>query len=290
MKNIHLLPTDKPSKLYKVNNKLYFEEFPVRTVNAGNQYLYITSDEQIKDGFIGWFICPHGLKKCVGTIVINNEVYLLDYLGSYDRGIWCKKIILTTDQDLINDGVQPIDDEFLEWFVQNPSCEEVEIAKIDTFKKTNEVYVDETTGGNYYEIIKHNKIIIPKEEPKQEIDLTNLCYYDKRNPNCSVYDEDIEDHKRILLKKNIQCSCDNCFYGRTELTEQLIWQAERMYSAMSLVMKAHESTNHRYNSEFDLDAEITKLNTPDRYDNVKQKYNYSESDIVNLFEQLKNKS
>ena len=59
---------------------------------------------------------------------------------------------------------------------------------------------------------------------------------------------------------------------------------------MSLVMKAHESTNHRYNSEFDLDAEITKLNTPDRYDNVKQKYNYSESDIVNLFEQLKNKS
>lgn len=27
-----------------------------------------------------------------------------------------KKIILTTDQDLIKDGVQAIDDEFLEWF------------------------------------------------------------------------------------------------------------------------------------------------------------------------------
>jgi hypothetical protein len=36
------------------------------------------------------------------------------------------KIILTTDQDLIKDGVQAIDDEFLEWFVKNPSCEEVE--------------------------------------------------------------------------------------------------------------------------------------------------------------------
>jgi len=44
------------------------------------------------------------------------------------------------------------------------------------------------------------------------------------------------------------------------------WHEERMYS------------------KFDLDAEITKLNTPHRYDNVKHKYNYSESDIVNLFE------
>ena len=77
----------------------------------------------------------------------------------------------------------------------------------------------------------------PLEEPKQEtleeaaeIDLTNLCYYDKRNPECSVDDEDIEDHKKSLLKKNKTCSCDNCFYGRSKLTEQLIWQAERMYS------------------------------------------------------------
>lgn len=54
------------------------------------------------------------------------------------------------------------------------------------------------------------------------IDLTNLCYYNKRNPDCSVDDEDIEDHKKSLLKKNKTCSCDNCFYGRTELTEQLI--------------------------------------------------------------------
>ena len=33
-----------------------------------------------------------------------------------------------------------------------------------------------------------------------------------------------------LKRNNKTCSCDNCFYGRTELTEQLIWQQERMYS------------------------------------------------------------
>jgi len=67
-------------------------------------------------------------------------------------------------------------------------------------------------------------------EEVAEIDLTNLCYYDKRNPDCSVDDEDIESYKKSLLKKNKTCSCDNCFYGKTELTEQLIWQQESMYS------------------------------------------------------------
>ena len=67
-------------------------------------------------------------------------------------------------------------------------------------------------------------------EEAAEIDLTNLCYYDKRNPDCSVDDEDIEEHKKSLLKKNKTCSCDNCFYGRSKLTEQLILQDERMYS------------------------------------------------------------
>jgi hypothetical protein len=66
------------------------------------------------------------------------------------------------------------------------------------------------------------------------IDLTNLCYYDKRNPDCSADDEDIEGHKRSLLKKNKTCSCDNCFYGRSDLTEQLILQQERMYSEEDL--------------------------------------------------------
>lgn len=40
-----------------------------------------------------------------------------------------------------------------------------------------------------------------------------LCYYDKRNPNCTMDDEDIADRK----KRKPDCSCDNCFYGRTEL-------------------------------------------------------------------------
>jgi hypothetical protein len=69
------------------------------------------------------------------------------------------------------------------------------------------------------------------EKPKNEfvIDLSLLCHYDKRNPDCTMDDEEIEAHKRRLIWKKKTCSCDNCFYGRTVLTEQLIWQEEKMF-------------------------------------------------------------
>jgi len=62
---------------------------------------------------------------------------------------------------------------------------------------------------------------------KKEV-LESLCYYDKRNPDCSMDDEEIEDHKQSLLREskkldyNKKCSCDNCFYGRTELANELL--------------------------------------------------------------------
>ena len=123
MKNIHLIPTDKPSRLfYNVGGALLFTNYE----NYNGVHIYITSDEEIKDG--DWIKWGEAIYKA-------NKKYMPPF----------KKIILTTDQDLIKDGVQAIDDEFLEWFVKNPSCEEVEVVGDDC----------------YYEII------IPKEEPKQ---------------------------------------------------------------------------------------------------------------------------
>jgi hypothetical protein len=160
MKNLYVIPTDKPSRLSILNSgKLNFGAEIMSSSNSKPQNIYITSNEEIKEG--DWLF-DLDIKRIVKADSLKVDT-------SKARGCWYyKKIILTTDQDLIKDGVQAINDEFLEWFVKNPSCEIVEIVKIDTFKKTNEVYVDEITGGNYYEIIKHNKIIIPRVEPKQK--------------------------------------------------------------------------------------------------------------------------
>lgn len=51
--------------------------------------------------------------------------------------------------------------------------------------------------------------------------LENLCYYDKRNPlYCLEDDEEIP--------KN--CSCDNCFYGKTKLALQCLEYYNMLYN------------------------------------------------------------
>jgi hypothetical protein len=157
MRNLYLLETPKPSRLHLGKSGLVLCDLVFNPTTINSQHVYITSDEKLK---AGEYCITFGSDKCKGQLdTFQSNV-------RYSRNP--RKIILTTDPDLIKDGVQELDDEFLQWFVNNSSCEKVEVELIDTFKKTNEVYVDEITGGNYYEIIKKYKIIIPKEETKQE--------------------------------------------------------------------------------------------------------------------------
>ena len=55
-----------------------------------------------------------------------------------------------------------------------------------------------------------------------KVDLSNLCHYDLRNPNGVITYSDSEELKEYCNHAKEDCSCDNCFYGRTKLTEQLL--------------------------------------------------------------------
>ena len=58
-----------------------------------------------------------------------------------------------------------------------------------------------------------------------KIDLTKLCFYDRRNPDFSIKEEYGYDKEEVEATGNFakkDCACDNCFYGRSQLTEQLI--------------------------------------------------------------------
>ncbi len=142
MKNLYLLPTDKISKLvYDTNDNLALTSIKmVQEFSNKKVHIYITSDEVIKKG--NWYIADNKLYRA--SVDHMPELYTYP----------CKKIILTTDQDLIKDGVQVIDDEFLEWFVKNPSCEFV--MTIPDVIGLRDVF--QPTGKDLY------KIIIPKEE------------------------------------------------------------------------------------------------------------------------------
>jgi hypothetical protein len=155
MKNIHVLPTDKPSRLrYNLSNVLVLTKEPYRDYSKQvNQNIYITSDEEIKEG--DWYYLPKENKvaKCPKIIKLSGVT-----------PEWTQKIILTTDPQLIADGIQPIDNEFLEWFVKNPSCEYINVELKDGWCLKEA----KTIPNSFY------KIIIPQEESKQCSDKKEL--------------------------------------------------------------------------------------------------------------------
>ena len=57
--------------------------------------------------------------------------------------------------------------------------------------------------------------------------LTRLCYYDLRNPDGALDQEDVIDHHVNLIRTKQKCSCDNCFYGRTRLAEYILTLLEK---------------------------------------------------------------
>jgi hypothetical protein len=146
MKNIYLIETKEPTAnilLVKDNGEIqifdksfydmwkFHQQFgDFAPSNAVYKNIYITSSEEIKEG--DWFALDMSHSS-----TLPDEIHQMGSDNwSKTGGIhfcegnsWiksCKKIILTTDQDLIKDGVQAIDDEFLCWFVKNPICESVE--------------------------------------------------------------------------------------------------------------------------------------------------------------------
>ena len=114
-----------------------------RNIYKIGKELFIISDEEIKD------VRPHKGKWHLEKENILNK--FPDYLTDLSE---CKLVIMTTDQDLIKDGVQEIDAEFLEWFVNNPNCEFV--MTIPDVIGLRDVF--QPTGKDLY------KIIIPIEE------------------------------------------------------------------------------------------------------------------------------
>jgi hypothetical protein len=201
MKNIHILPINLDNVFQKSNRYII------------NQNVYIISNEEIKEG--GWLL-----------IIDDFETYVHKHKGDNLPTTYHKKIILTTDQDLIADGVQAIDDEFLEWFVKNPSCEFIEYVGDDC----------------YYEII------IPQEEPKQDSVFENAKLVlrehllenkeqvtkdlqEMKVKSSTNRDETLEDAAEMYSNSHQDVSGElGKYLVKAVFQDGANWQAERMYS------------------------------------------------------------
>ena len=187
MKNIFLIPTDKPSRLYYhsdlkqlvLTNKTMLREFVI------NQNIYITSNSKfVRDEYI-----------TDGIEVIKATPKLVDAQGLVDRRDW-KKILMTTDPELIKDGVHPIGEDFLKWFVENPTCIKVEVV-YGLFNPMGRQVDPNDLGQNHSKCVWKYKIITTKEEQKQ-----HLIDMMKGDEELGLYDI-FNDEKREGVKRVI---------------------------------------------------------------------------------------
>ena len=243
MKNLFILPTDKPSRLcfrnYYFINKDNIGEYN----NVEFKNIYITCDEEIK-----------GFENNI-WVYNNGRVWLWQNTMALRSDNKPKKIILTTDQDLIKDGVQAIDDEFLEWFVKNPSCEKVEVETDIKWKSTVYDQPDIEDGYIY-------KLIIPKEEPNF---YEKLVEYFKNTPREKV----LEDWNKTAECDNIGPTVEEFLDNKEETLEQA---AVRLYP--DNIIKLGNETS--YNA-----ALLKRKDFIDGGNWVKERM-YSEEDLVHL--------
>jgi len=261
MKNIHVLPTDKPSRLYCYKNNLFLTtESHLNVPSTKYQNIYITSDEEIEwDSY--WLNRDN-------NVVSNGAMFELA-----DKAPSCKKIILTTDQDLIADGVQAIDDEFLEWFVKNPSCEEVEVERFHgintSIAEVNAISGDGSLNWEGKSDLRDYKIIIPKEQQKQHlIDMMKsdeelgLYDYGWCKGNVVLPQEEPKDvvlgYKTSLVAQmldKIEPKLIKCYCGHTitcdcgpeqEITLEDIFNEEKKKGVKELIDKHKQETLEQY--------------------------------------------
>jgi hypothetical protein len=216
MKNLHVLPTDKPSRFGLHNEVLeYAPSFGFDLFDKSKNFrhnpasIYITSDEEVKEGDYFLYDGTKIRYKSNGTEYHGRDLCHISGNHRYPVSE-SKKIILTTDQDLIKNGVQAIDDEFLEWFVENPSCEKVEVVKGKL--KLND------DGQEYgFPDMSLYKIIIPQEKPKQE----NCC------PKCGElenfhYNYDYSKVEKVHILDILCNECGELFPPILKLPKQKV--------------------------------------------------------------------
>jgi hypothetical protein len=215
-KNIYLIPNDKPSRLVKFKDETSLLLSSLPSIKGERFNIYITSDKEIK----GWCLNIGNNEVIFVEKVIDKIVY-----HKKDRGCVelknCKKIILTNNKDLIKDGVQAIDDKFLEWFVRNSTCEFVELTKMLQVRHGVEWHdlPNQQEGrepdGIYQKIYR---VVIPQEESKQEtLEEASLREY-PLNYHTGQYNHN-NVWKREIFSKGAK------------------WHAERMYSESDKIMK-----------------------------------------------------
>ena len=185
MKNLHVLPTDCPSRLrYNIKTRIWeLNEFhKYHTDIKSTHNIYITSDEEIK--MQDWFI---------------DDKYKqpMKYFGEGSLLISSKKIILTTDPHLIEKDVQPINEVFLEWFCsKNEKVGYIE-SKQETLEGYEEALNQFPEYNQYLERIAFEKGVEWQAERSYNEDEVKTIINDIVEKHCTYFRQETKDSVKL---------------------------------------------------------------------------------------------
>jgi hypothetical protein len=228
MKNIYLIPTDKPSRLgLHQDNKLNLHD-DVITLNPPHfrsQNIYITNDEEIKEDYV----IAYGV---VIKVMMFDDKILYFVNGTKAKREDCKKIIMTTDQDLIADGIEQISEDTLLKIVEH-----INSGKNIEAKQRAKNYMSLKGALEPKDVVLGYKTsldaqMLDRIEPKQETNLEESAESFAHN-----YFEMHETNNYKALKQGFK--------------EGAKYEAERMYSEEDMEEAFTNGLNRSFDSDFD---------------------------------------
>ena len=223
MKNIFLKETDKPSYLFIIDkSKMFVPEAPYLSYSTVGgrvhktegsdiyrpQFIYITNEEKFKKD--EWVTD--------GIEVIKASSKVVDAQGLVNRRDW-RKVVLTNDTSLIEDGVQEVSSSFLSFYAEN-TPDYVEIFETKVYNETLQDY-----AGSLY-----SYKFPQKEEIKTEENVIDQWLEKNGNPEIM---KQVEREAEELELQHYAKKYYNNFDKRKEefaFLDGARWQAERMYS------------------------------------------------------------
>lgn len=152
MGKIRILPTGEPTGLiaHGKNGELFYlrdEKNRSNWISGLPRHVYITVKEGIKKG-------DYVYNRTIGRHGAIRR-FFLEWNGVNSMQPEDEKIVLTSDPSLIKEGIPSLDDDFMEWLVDNYRQDSIEL------KHVIKEYVDEQDAYgydvDYYQVILPNK-------------------------------------------------------------------------------------------------------------------------------------
>lgn len=215
MQNLYLNPSDSPSTLYCIaeisvrDEEILKLDYPIdegdwdfTKESNHNFHIYITVDNEniIHEDYVLDEKAKKIIQREDGKFISDFYGIIIEEGDLYDVNSKYKKIIATTDPFLIDNGIQALPDDFIDWYYTNNECQSVEI----------EPYFDE---GN----VKKYKITLPEVDSiKKDIGCYKYGHYYK---GC-------EDCREFYLGALDSIQCKSCAISNPNKQQQIEFEKE----------------------------------------------------------------